>query len=57
VAENPLEQIKFRESEEPAETPVAEGAANPDKASTDDDKLKSGPSHRPYSFQQRKKQR
>lgn len=57
VAENPLEQIKFRESEEPAETPVAAGAANPDKASADDDKLKSGPSHRPYSFQQRKKQR
>jgi serine/threonine protein kinase len=57
VAENPLEQIKFRESEEPSETPVAAEADKAPAAEGGDDKLKSGPSHRPYSFQQRKKQR
>ena len=43
VAENPLDHIKFRESQEPA------GEID------DDDPLKRSPVHRPYSFQQRKK--
>ena len=48
VGENPLTTIKFREgAEEPMGVPVDEGGGG--------DKGGGGPTHRPYSFQQRKK--
>lgn len=49
VGENPLTTIKFREgAEEPMGVPVEDGGAG-DKSGA------GGPTHRPYSFQQRKK--
>jgi serine/threonine protein kinase len=55
VAENPIEQIKFREgAESPTETAVDGDKSDDDgdKTGGDDDK---GSKHRPYSFQQRRK--
>jgi len=50
VGENPLTSIRFREgSEEPMGTPVdGEGGEGDDKGKG------TGPTHRPYSFQQRR---
>jgi hypothetical protein len=47
VQENPLNAIKFREGAEEPLPPVEEGMS--------EDGASKGPSHRPYSFQQRKK--
>ncbi len=58
VAENPLESIKFREPETPAETPIATDDTSETKAAAigDDDGGGGGKrKRRPYSFQQRKK--
>ncbi len=54
VAENPLDNIKFREGHE---QPPEELIAGDGNGSASDDARNKGPSYRPYSFQQRQKQK
>jgi serine/threonine protein kinase len=56
AAENPLENIKFREPETPAEEPLSDEDGDSDSVDTSASKDGSGGKRRrPYSFQQRKK--
>jgi serine/threonine-protein kinase len=54
AAENPLENIKFRESAEPKETPLSEDEAEPEAEKSEGGRAKRS-TRRPFSFQQRKK--
>jgi len=55
VAENPLNEIKFRENTGQVDAGAVAASAPADGGGKDDDKDRKGSSYRPYSFQQRNK--